>query len=331
MMSYLKTTFLAFYFLSPFSVLLAQLPPGFEWEQEDLICKEQEKAEFHLHTRGQRAPFADQTDIVYQSMHWEIDPAQRYIKGEIIYSFKSKVNGLTEFHLDLTNDLHVDGIFRNSTPLTFLHSSDQVLTISLNKTLNIDDADTIRIQYQGVPPSNGFGSFEQDVHAGQPIIWTLSEPYGVRDWWPAKQDLVDKIDSLDIYITTPLNLLAASNGKLVSITEENGKLVHHWSHRYPIASYLVALAVTNYTAYSHYLPIANGDTIEILNYVYPEGLLQSQMATESSLDIMALYNELFGTYPFAKEKYGHAEFGWGGGMEHQTMSFMGGFSFGLQA
>ena len=37
---------------------------------------------------------------------------------------------------------------------------------------------------------------------------------------------------------------------------------------------------------------------------------------------MQFYNEKFITYPFAAEKYGHAQFGWGGGMEHQTMSFM---------
>jgi aminopeptidase N len=36
-------------------------------------------------------------------------------------------------------------------------------------------------------------------------------------------------------------------------------------------------------------------------------------------------------YPYANEKYGHAQFGWGGGMEHQTMSFMNNFSFGLIA
>src|SRR5690606_11632306 len=40
---------------------------------------------------------------------------------------------------------------------------------------------------------------------------------------------------------------------------------------------------------------------------------------------------LFGTYPFHTEKYGHAQFGWGGGMEHTTVSFMGGFSMHLIA
>jgi aminopeptidase N len=33
----------------------------------------------------------------------------------------------------------------------------------------------------------------------------------------------------------------------------------------------------------------------------------------------------------ANEKYGHAQFGWGGGMEHTTVSFMGGFTRGLIA
>jgi len=36
-------------------------------------------------------------------------------------------------------------------------------------------------------------------------------------------------------------------------------------------------------------------------------------------------------YPFANEKYGHAQFGWGGGMEHTTVSFMGNFSRNLIA
>jgi aminopeptidase N len=311
--------------------LTAQINPDFQWELDDLICKEQEKASFHIHERGLRNPFSDRTDIFYQNMKWEINPAEYYIKGEITYHFKSKIDNLTELHLDLSNDLSINSIVRGNTALTFLHSNDQLLTISLGQSLSSGETDSLTVSYEGMPPSNGFGSFEQGTHDNQPIIWTLSEPYGVRDWWPGKQDLVDKIDSVDIFITTPPGQLAASNGKLISITEQNGKLIHHWQHRHPIASYLVALAVTNYASYSQFVPLDNGDSIEILNYVYPETLSQTMESTKNSKDIMILYNELFGTYPFADEKYGHAQFGWGGGMEHQTMSFMGGFSFGLQA
>jgi len=47
--------------------------------------------------------------------------------------------------------------------------------------------------------------------------------------------------------------------------------------------------------------------------------------------MLRIYSDNFGLYPFVSEKYGHSEFGWGGGMEHQTMTSLGGFSEGLVA
>jgi aminopeptidase N len=82
--------------------------------------------------------------------------------------------------------------------------------------------------------------------------------------------------------------------------------------------------------YSNVVPTGSGD-IEVLNYVFPESLSSAQQGTGSIVEQMQLFNELFGHYPFAEERYGHAQFGWGGGMEHQTMSFMGNFSYELMA
>ena len=99
--------------LTPFLILLtifsltAQWGDIIQWEQEDLICKEQERGAFHLHQRGLRNAFSDQTDIFYQEMHWDIDPAQNYIKGEITYHFTSRTADLTTLHLDLSNSLQV--------------------------------------------------------------------------------------------------------------------------------------------------------------------------------------------------------------------------------
>jgi aminopeptidase N len=42
--------------------------------------------------------------------------------------------------------------------------------------------------------------------------------------------------------------------------------------------------------------------------------------------MIKIYSDRFGQYPFLKEKYGHAQFGWSGGMEHQTCSSMGSFA-----
>lgn len=316
-------------FVTP--LLFAQPTFNPVFDQDELICKEQERAQFQMDHSHSRNATADQTDIYYQVMRWDIDPAVNYVKGVITFYYKSRVDNLNQLVLDLANTHTINYIRRGNQDLAYVHSQDQLLTIDLGKSLNNGQVDSLTISYEGIPPANGFGSFEQSTHGDAPIIWTLSEPYGARDWWPTKQDLVDKVDSIDVYITTPLGNLGASNGKLISITEENGKLVHHWRHRHPIASYLVALAVTNYASYSNYCPLPNGDSIEILNYVYPENLSTAQQQTPDAVNIMSFYNEKFITYPFADEKYGHAQFGWGGGMEHQTMSFMYNLSYGLMA
>ncbi|HLU95024.1 MAG TPA: M1 family aminopeptidase, partial [Membranihabitans sp.] len=146
------------------------------------------------------------------------------------------------------------------------------------------------------------------------------------------QNLTDKIDSLDLWITVPKGYRAASNGLLVSETPtDNDRIVFHWSHRYPIATYLVALAVTNYQVHSFDIELANGP-LTIVNYLYPQDFDKHSKQIENILpDMMRLFEALFIPYPFDKEKYGHAQFGFGGGMEHQTMSFMGGFSYSLTA
>ncbi len=297
----------------------------------EIVCREQQQATSLRELTLQRNYAADQTDMYYMEFHWEVDPAVYYIKGIITYRFKSKVSGLTQLVLDLDTTMQIHFVRRGNTDLSYVHTDDLLLTIDLDKTLKVGESDTLTISYEGIPHSTGFGSFEQDMHNGKPILWTQSVPYGVRDWWPSKQDLIDKIDSVDIYITTPLNQLAASNGKLVSITEENGKLIHHWKHRYPIVSYLVAFAVTNYASYEDFFQLPNGDSIQILNYVYPESLTMAKAMLPAVKNIMEFYNEKFGPYPFAGDKFGHAQFSWGGGTEIQTMNFVSNFTPDLLA
>jgi aminopeptidase N len=151
------------------------------------------------------------------------------------------------------------------------------------------------------------------------------------EWWPCKQSLVDKIDSIDIIVTTPEMYRTASNGVVVEDKVELGYRKMHWKHRHPIATYLVAIGVTNYATYSDWFENEDGKKIEILNYVYPENLELAKTQTPLTVEFIALYSRLFGDYPFADEKYGHAQFGWSGGMEHQTMSFMQNFGYELVA
>ena len=269
-------------------------------------------------------------DLVYQRMEWEINPNVKYIKGKVTSYFVSKINNLNEIEFDLHTLMTVDSVFQNSQKINFSRI-DNKIKFQLNNSIHEQQLDSVSIYYQGEPGDPGFGAFSKEEHEGVPIIWTLSEPYGALEWWPCKQSLADKIDSIDIIVNSPEPYRTASNGILVFETVENGHRKMHWKHRYPIATYLVAIAVTNYVDYSDFLDLGDGRKIEILNYVYPEYLSIAQAKTPVTAEIIELFNNIIGEYPFASEKYGHAQFGWGGGMEHQTMSFMGSFNFELVA
>ena len=262
-------------------------------------------------------------DLVYQRLNFKVDPAVNYIAGSVYSLVKYLENTDTQIRFDLTDSLSVDSVKCNNVNTTFQHSADK-LNINLLMPMPKNSISPVEVFYHGRPPETGFGSFVVTTHKNSPapILWTLSEPYGAKEWWPCKESLADKIDSLDVFITCPVQYKAASNGKLISDEISGVSRTAHWKHRHPIATYLVGIAVTNYETYSDFLDIPDGKKIEILNYVYPEYLETAKTKSAEVKSIMQFYNEKFITYPFANEKYGHAQFGWGGGMEHQTMSFM---------
>jgi len=268
-------------------------------------------------------------DVKWYRCRWNIDPQVREISGDVTILFTAAAPGADSVVIDLSQDLSVDSVTYHSLAVPLDHSSGLV-SVRFPSIIPAMTIDSVSVFYHGVPPDNGFGSFTQSTHNGSPVIWTLSEPYGSSDWWPCKNGLTDKADSIDIFIRTPSAYKAASNGVLVSATQDGISTIYHWKHRYPIAPYLVCLAVTNYASYWHSVPFGD-DTLGVVNYVYPEDSASVATQTGAIVPMIQVYDSLFGIYPFQAEKYGHVEFGWGGGMEHQTMTFVSSFGFELLA
>ncbi len=274
-------------------------------------------------------------DVKYHRLEFNVDPTQAQISGDVTTYFEAK-SPMNQITFDLADNMTVSQVLQRGTPLTFSQNTNDELVINLPVTQNTGVLDSLTISYSGNPVSSGFGSFEVNQHNGKPILWTLSEPYGAKGWWPCKQDLIDKIDNIDVYIASPQfnpdgdPYVAVSNGLEMGQVITGGTKTTHYRHQYPIPAYLIAIAVTNYSVYSHQV-LNNGNPFDIVNYVYPENLASAQAGTPVTVDIMNLFANLFEEYPFANEKYGHAQFGWGGGMEHTTVSFMGSFGRGLIA
>ena len=234
--------------------------------------------------------------------------------------------------LDLYDNMTVDSILQNNIPILYLHENDMLKIPISDITLNDENLFSLTIFYQGTPDHCGAGGFKFDEHQNIGHVWTLSEAYCARSWWPCKDDPSDKADSVNIIVSVPIEpaYIVASNGLLSSTTINNNKKTYFWKERYPITTYLVSLAIYPYTKWvDQYVSPISSDTMLIEHYVFPDRYEASYPNYSLTKDMLSFFSELFGEYPFISEKYGHADFTWGGGMEHQTLSSMGSFSQNL--
>jgi len=267
-------------------------------------------------------------DVIYYKLNLNVVYSPNSLSGEVRVIAQAKRSNLTRIFLDLSNNLYVDSVKGESGILTYTHSGSR-LNINLSNALSNGEKFIIDVYYHGTPVYTGLGSFVFDLHSGQPSIWTLSEPYGAKDWWPCKDTPADKADSSDVWITCDPTLIGVSNGILTeTLLDRNGKKTYKWKSRYPIAPYLISIAVSNYAVYEDYFKYTSGgvqDSMLVIHYIYPENLEGLKPQLDKTIPMLEIFSDLFGPYPFIKEKYGHAEFG-RGGMEHQTISSMGVFT-----
>jgi aminopeptidase N len=272
----------------------------------------------HLQTKT-KTTASKNFDVTYYRCEWKADPAVRFISGSVTSYFFLDANS-DHIIYDLSDSLQVDSIKQRNNSLSF-SQTDNSLRINFDESTSLKKLDSVSVYYHGVPPNTGFGSFINSTHNNIPVMWTLSEPYGSRDWWPCKNGLDDKADSIDVYISTPAQYTAVSNGLRQSELISGDEKTTHWKHRYPIASYLVCMAVTNYTEFENHVEIGNTNLL-MQTFCYPESLSLFQQNTPLVLASLQYFSKIFGPYPFIKEKYGQVQFGWGGGMEHQTSTFI---------
>lgn len=289
---------------------------------DSIIQTEKQAAE--LKFAFKESAFTDQYDVIYMRAEWEVDPRVYYIKGNIMFYIKPLFSDLQDLYFDFSDSLQFNSfIFHGITSTNFSRAGNNTVELHLSLPITIGQVDSVTLFYEGKPASTGLGSFTQSSHNGDSIIYTLSEPYGASDWFPCKNSLTDKMDSIDIIVQMPAQYRVGTNGSLAEdyLLNDSTKIMH-WKSRYPIAAYLVGIAVTNYAEFNEYAPLNSGDTVKVVEYVYKEDSAFYAENPGAIVPMIQLFSDLFGDYPFKKEKYGHAQWNWGGGMEHQTMSFV---------
>jgi len=314
------------------SLVQAQSPIYDESMLEHIVCKESKKISQKQGIAGVKSIVPNNYDISYHLLYLEIDPGIYFIKGMVKTHLTPTTTGVSEIYFDLLFDLTVDSVIFEGQSVSFIQLTNDGLQINCPYTLTQNQLYEVVVYYKGVPTvSSDFGGYDTTLHNGIPVVWTLSQPYDAKRWWPCKQSLNDKIDSIDIIIRSPSAYRAGANGKLLSEYVIGAYRYCHWKHRYPIPAYLVGVAVTNYDVHTYYLQFSSSDSLLIMEYAYPESLSQVITESQNLALVFPLFNQKFGMYAFMDEKYGHMQCGFGGGMEHTTMSSMGVYGFEIIA
>jgi aminopeptidase N len=274
-------------------------------------------------------------DVTYYKLNLGITYSPRNLKGEVTIFAKSKKSNLSQVIIDLRNTLITDSIKIGNKRVNFTHQSDQI-KITLDKNYTENQTISLVIYYHGETSYSGLGSFifgTHGINSSELAIWSLSEPYGASDWFPCKNAVDDKADSSDVWITADKYYVSVSNGILQkTIDNRDGTKTYQWKNSYPITQYLISISCSNYTEYKGFFNYDGKNVMPINHYIYPEAFTNTtKTALDKTAFMLDLFSKKFGLYPFIKEKYGHAQFGWGGGMEHQTCSSMGSFGETLMA
>ena len=280
-------------------------------------------------------------NVVYHRCTWRISPDSpsaaspaKYLRGNVTTRFVTRQDNVTQITFDFNNVHTIDSVKYHGAKLTagnIIWNTSKILQLNFPAPIaTTGTLDSVTIFYKGTPPavSGQALGYQRGGNSTNNYVYTLSESYEDRDWWPCKHDMTDKIDSMDIIVSVPSAFWVAANGKMTDSATSGTSKIFKFQHRYPIASYLVSLGVAKFNRYHRGTVNIGGTNVPVVYNLFPGKTTNTYNTILAALDKSKLelveFSNKYGDYPFKNEKHGYYEFGFGGGMEHQTFSGMGG-------
>lgn len=277
------------------------------------------------------APEENDYDVISLDFDINLSNTSANVSGNVTTHAKTLISNFSVYAFELDAAITVDSVLINGQNVN-VTSTGAVRKATLKTTLASNITFTAQVFYRGAATA-GSGQFFTgglnvvQMPSGHNIVYSLSDPDFADDWWPCKQSLTDKIDSVSMWVTVDDSLKVGTNGLQQNITKlSKNKIRYEWKTRYPIEYYLISVAVGPYSVYTYNMQFSmTTDNMPIQNFILDSAnfMTPARRAILDSTERMVNYfSELYGRYPFDKEKYGHCMSALGGGMEHQTMTTM---------
>lgn len=273
------------------------------------------------------------TDVQHYTLDLTVTPALDHLAGTCTMEVDVVAASLDRFEFRLADTFLISSLTVDGVEATWQRMDPIHVRVTLDPPRPAAARFDLSVAYEGVPTSLGLNSivFQNRGFPSVRVFYTLSEPWFAYTWWPQKDDNNDKATGTLIF-TVPGNYSVASNGLLTEeVTLPSGQKRYRWETAYQTTPYLFSMGGANYVRFGSTFNHAGG-SMPMQFFLYPDSNTTSNRnRCFQTAEMLAAFGNIFGPYPFINEKYGIYQFGFSGGMEHQTMTGQGVFSESITA
>jgi aminopeptidase N len=235
-------------------------------------------------------------DVQHYIIRLTFDRKNKRIFGDTTVQLKPLVSGFDRFELDAAG-LRFESVKLDpgGADLEFDTSREKV-SISLPKRYTPGELISVRLKYSA-SPKKGLIFVDEKPGEGRPShIWTDSEPFETRYWFPSFDFPSDKATS-EQYITVDKSQTVIGNGELISSSENpDATVTWHYKMPFPHPTYLSSFVVGRYAKLT-----ARHKDIPLGFFVFPGREAMVAAVFSKTAEMMSVFEERTGVrYPFNK-------------------------------
>lgn len=235
-------------------------------------------------------------DTRHIKLELSLDIPRKILRGVCTTALSALAEGADKMIFDAVN-FKIDFVRSQGRPLK--HSYDgQKLTVRLPKPLRAGAQLEIAVGYQVSKPKLGLYFIGPDAqYKTKPVqVWTQGEDEYARYWFPCHDAPQDRTTT-EMIVDVPKGMTAVSNGRLLK-KQNRGRLTRfHWRQDVPHATYLVTLAVGEFTEIKD-----KWRQVPVLYYCPPGREEDAKRAFSKTPKMMEFFSRKIGV-PYAYPKY----------------------------